>query len=85
MDSPANPLSNGDIFTGGTWPPGHRVESGGKVAVQFGNAVENVLDVLRRWDGELPSWNLDADRGLAYLTWEFDGPYSDPVVIKPEP
>jgi hypothetical protein len=85
IDSAANPLSNGDILTGGKWPPGYRLDAAGDTPTQFGNAAENLLDVIRRWTGALPSWNLDADRGLAHLTWEFAGAYSSPVVIQAEP
>jgi hypothetical protein len=84
-DDVLNPIANGDVKTGGTWPPGYGQDPKGDV-VQFGNAVANSLDLFANLKATLPDWNLDADRGLAYLTWVFrNGVYSDPVLIDPEP
>jgi hypothetical protein len=84
VDDPANPLANGEVRIGGTWPPGYR-QSVGKGPVQFGNAVENAVDLFNHMDGTFPDWNLDADRILAQLTWQFQGGiYSDPVAIQQE-
>jgi hypothetical protein len=54
--------------------------------VQFGNAVANAVDLFAHInDAPFPDWNLDADRGLAYLTWQFhNAMYTDPVAIDPE-
>lgn len=81
-----NPLSNGDVKTGGTWPPGFRQKPMSKVPVQFGNAVANAVDLFQHLGVNLPDWNLDADRGLSSLTWAFtNNLYTDPVEIQPEP
>ncbi len=80
-DAINNPLSNGQVRVGGPWPV--EVASGSDFPVQFGNALDNAIDVLTN-PQNLPDWNLDADRGLAYLTWQFDGPYTNPVKIEPE-
>lgn len=81
-DAAANPLGNGLVGAGSTWP----VELGGSgQPVQFGNAVDNALDLFANLGADLPSWNLDGDRGLAYFTWRFRvGIYTDPVDIEPE-
>lgn len=86
-DDAANPLTpNGDVKTSGSWPPGFRVKPGGTGPVQFGNAVANAADLVAHWGDDLPDWNLDADRGMASLTWQFSGGvYSDPVQAEPEP
>jgi hypothetical protein len=83
-DDTANPLSNGDVKTDdGAWPV--RLRPGTELPVQFGNAVANAVDLFQHLDVTLPNWNLDADRGLAYLTWQFkNGIASDPVDIEPE-
>lgn len=83
-DDAANPLANGDVKTdGGAWPV--RLTAAGDVPVQFGNAVANAIDLFQHIGGALPNWNLDADRGLAHLTWQFtNGVVSDPVDIEPE-
>jgi hypothetical protein len=86
-DDAANPLSNGDIKTAGVFP--FRPEMpGGKEPMQFGNAVANAIDLLQHLSKGFPDpdWNLDADRGLAYVTWQFKGFYDpDNVAIEPEP
>ena len=90
-DDTNNPLGNGDIKSDApqiiTSDGGNlRIKdlpSGEQQPVQFGNAVSNTIDLLihRRF----PNWNLDSDRGMAYLTWKFDSIYSNPVSIEPEP
>jgi hypothetical protein len=81
----ANPLSNGEVRIGGTWPVRTIPGKTNVQPVQFGNAVDNVIDIFRHLD-EAPNWNLDADRGMAYFTWEFlNGVYIEPVGIQPEP
>jgi hypothetical protein len=81
-DDVANPLSNGDVKTAGAFP----FRTKGGRPVQFGNAVANAVDLFKVLGSDLPSWNLDGDRSLAHLTWEFNGVYDpDAVSIKPEP
>lgn len=83
-DDVANPLGNGDVKTGGSFP--YRTQTLNNFPVQFGNAVANAVDLFKNLDKEFPNWNLDADRGLAYLTWQFKGFYDpDSVQIEPEP
>jgi hypothetical protein len=86
-DDAANPLTNGDIKTAGVFP--FRPEMpGSNEPVQFGNAVANAIDLLQHLSKGFPDpdWNLDADRGLAYVTWQFKGFYDpDNVAIEPEP
>lgn len=91
-DDALNPLASGDIKTGmpqSTAPDGGKLRRAGapgvaQYPVQFGNAVANSVDLLIHKN--FPDWNLDADRGLAYFTWQFKGgAYSDPVAIEPEP
>jgi hypothetical protein len=91
-DDALNPLANGDIKTEaplGAAPDGGRLRhqvtaAGANLPVQFGNAVANAVDLLTH--GTFPDWNLDADRGLAYVTWQFKGGmYTDPVQLEPEP
>jgi hypothetical protein len=87
-DDAANPLSNGRLLSPGTWPPGY-AENGSPVAVkhpvQFGNAVANAVDLLGHLDTPFPDWNLDGDRGLAHMAWQFHNMlYTDPVAIEAE-
>lgn len=74
-----NPLSNGDIRTampvstaadGGAYESENTKEDT-HIPVQFGNAVANAVDLFEHLASNYPNWNLDADRGLAYLTWKF--------------
>lgn len=86
-DAAANPLGNGEVRIGGVWPV--RTENGAagakQIPVQFGNVVDNVIDLFTHIDEEFPNWNLDADRGLAYHTWKFlNDVYLDPVSIDHE-
>jgi hypothetical protein len=81
-DATANPLSNGRVKDGGPWPV--KMALGGDFPVQFGNAVDNAIDVLLNASQPMPNWNLDGDRGLAYFTWQFQGNYSSPVHIEEE-
>ncbi len=86
-DDAANPLSNGEVRVAGTWPVRTTASASGAPdsPVQFGNAVENAIDLFRHTSGEFPNWNLDADRGLAYHTWKFlNDIYTDPVSIDHE-
>lgn len=71
-DDAANPLSNGDVKTPATDFPFRSAAATGpaKRPIVFGNAVANAVDLLKHMDS-FPNWNLDADRGLAYVTWAF--------------
>jgi hypothetical protein len=92
-DGVANPLANGEADTATPTagaPDGgvYKRESGaaGQQPSRFGNAVANAVDLLHGALEELPDWNLDSDRGLAYLTWRFESVYQpDDVSIEPEP
>lgn len=81
IDDPANPLTSGDVKTGGAGlfrpgPEGHP---------RFGSAVANAIDLFRHIDGGFPNWNLDGDRGMAWLTWQFKGATYDPGNVQAEP
>ncbi len=86
-DDSANPLTaDSDVVTGTTWPPGERRLPGSDVPVTFANAVANAITLIAKAGDPLPDWNLDADRGMAWLTWAFEnGLLSDPVAVEPEP
>jgi hypothetical protein len=84
VDDAANPVAGQEVRVGGPWP--YRQQPGSVLPVQFGNAVDNAIDLLVHGKAAPPDWNLDADRGLAYLSWQFTGGvFSDPVAIEPEP
>jgi hypothetical protein len=85
-----NPLHDeeNDVKTDGASFP-FRAQAYSGEPVEFGNAVANAMDLIGSLlsdpSSELPNWNLDADRGMAHLTWNFrDGIYTDPVDIVPE-
>lgn len=85
-DGSANPLTpQSDVRTGTVWPPAERRHPGTDVPVTFGNAADNAVDLIRHAGDEIPDWNLDADRGMAWLTFEFQSPMSDPVDVGEEP
>jgi hypothetical protein len=81
-DAAANPLGQGRVREDGPWPV--KVVPGTKGAAGFGNAVDNAIDLLLNAGADLPNWNLDGDRGLAYFTWEVKDQYSNPLNITPE-
>lgn len=58
---------------------------GGNIERSFGPAVQNALKIIDSAPDELPNWNLDGDRGLAWLTWTLAAPYSVPVNAVPDP
>lgn len=81
-DDVNNPLANGGVKTGGGFPD--RSVDGSPV--QLGNAVANAVDLLGNLGAKRPSWNLDADRGVAAFVWRFASRYDpDAVSIVPEP
>jgi hypothetical protein len=83
IDSAENPLSKGRVRDSGagTGLPATTISpTGGTRPVDFGNAVENAVDLIKAvlptldvgaTRPQFPDWNLDADRGLAFLTWQF--------------
>ena len=76
LDDPANPLATGDVRSGGPFP----FREG-----RFGNVVENAIDLFAHIDAPFPNWNLDADRGSGWLTWQFKSGYDpDAVQVDPE-
>ncbi|WP_369069569.1 hypothetical protein [Kineococcus terrestris] len=84
-DAAANPLTpDNDVKTGTTWPPGERRVPGTQLPVTFANAVDNAIDLMTNAT-DVPDWNLDGDRGTAWLTWQVRGAMSDPVAVEPEP
>ena len=87
IDDPGNPLSNGDVKTGGGFPFRRGVVLGGGVLpAPFGNVVDNALDLFRHLGQPFPDWNLDGDRGLGWFTWQFKGVYDpDAVQYEKEP
>jgi len=84
IDDPANPLSNGDVKTGGTFPY-RRMVSTAPYPMEFGNVVANAVDLFKHVGAQFPNWNLDGDRGLAYFTWQFHGASYDPNAVKIDP
>lgn len=84
IDDPANPLSNGDVKTGGSFPVRLMVPTA-PYPVEFGNVVANAVDLFKHISVQFPYWNLDGDRGLAYFTWQFHGASYDPNSVKIDP
>ena len=94
-DDANNPLSKGKIRNkapnfihgDGALVGKDATATGHNRPVEFGNAVANAIDLLEH--NEFPNWNLDADRGLAYLSWAFGDEgdpspmYTDPVKVHP--
>jgi hypothetical protein len=76
-DDVANPLDIAVADPPGTWPGG--------VKGYFGPAVQAALLLYADDRTDLPSWNLDADRGRGWLTWQLRAPYAVPVAPVPEP
>ena len=68
----------------GSFPLREDPQAAEPLPLQFGNAVANAVDLFRNLDKDFPSWNLDGDRGLAYVTWQFAGSY-DPNAVAIEP
>lgn len=85
-DDIGNPLSStSDVRTGTSWPPGERHLPGTLVPVTFANAVDNAVDLIGAAGSAVPDWNLDGDRGMAWLTWQHVGPtISDPMAVAGE-
>ncbi len=83
VDDPNNPMGTSGVrVRGEKWPVRDNIVE----PKQFGNAVENAVDLLANLNAEFPDWNLDGDRGLAYFTWIFQSvPRAMPIEIAPEP
>ena len=88
-DATNNPLSRGRISV--AEPVVTAADGGHFVAdasiptavfpVEFGNVIDNTLDL---YSGKsFPNWNLDSDRGLAYLTWNLTAGWTNPITVKP--
>jgi hypothetical protein len=88
-DDTNNPLSKGHIRTG---TPVHAASDGGNLVadttvaggfapIQFGNVVANAVDLYA--SKLFPNWNLDSDRGLAYLDWKLKAGWTNPMAIQP--
>lgn len=87
IDATGNPLSNGEVKSGSSFPFRRAGATGlGLLPRPFGNAVDNALDLFRHLGQQFPDWNLDGDRGLGWLTWQFKGFYDpDAVQYEKEP
>lgn len=86
IDGADNPLQSGRVLEGGAWPQKTLgIVTGNMVPpAVFGNAVDNAVDLLKHLDEAPPDWNLDADRGLAFFTWQMKGAYGNLLQIEPE-
>jgi len=85
LDDPSNPLTTmGDVKTGAGSGAVFRPLGGEDTPARFGNAVVNAIDLFKHIDQQFPNWNLDADRGLAWLTWKFRSGY-DPNKVEADP
>jgi hypothetical protein len=78
-----NPVANGGMLTSGAWPTRSQL---------FGGPVANALQLFDAQDKGLLSglqdYNLDADRGYGWLTWDpktGSNPSTPPVVVVKEP
>jgi hypothetical protein len=73
------------IRGGGKWP---EATSTPGVPAEFGSAVTEAVDLLTHLGDEFPNFNLDADRGQAYFTWQIPAgsytPPTSPIGIGPE-
>ena len=82
LDDPGNPVGISPVKRGGPGLfAGHGAED---TPARFGSVVANAIDLFRDIDTRFPNWNLDADRGLAWLTWKFKTGY-DPGSVDVEP
>jgi hypothetical protein len=70
-----DPAYSGDITqSGGPYDESNPVEDSGGLAAPTGNAVHNIVKLLQ--GDSFPRWNLDADRGMSFWTWLFQGAYN---------
>ncbi len=83
-DDVANPMG-GDVKTGGGFPfRSAGIIGAALLPMSFGNAVANAVDLFKHMDAAFPDWNLDGDRGLAWVTWQFKGGKYDPDAVQVE-
>lgn len=75
-DVAANPATASVATPPGAWP--------GAIAGSFGPAVPAAVALIKDPPASLPSWNLDGDRGIGWLTWELAAPYTNPIAPVPE-
>lgn len=75
------------VRSGGSWP----VAKSGGLPVEFGSVVTEAVDLLTHPGSKLPDFNLDADRGQAFFTWQLQPippagipEYTNPIAIEPE-
>jgi hypothetical protein len=73
-------VQNGGVLAGGgNWPT---------VDQSFGDAVANAVQIISTNANSLPNYNLDADRGYGWQTWDpapASNPANPPVVVQQEP
>jgi len=89
IDDPAHRIgpAGGLSDTPGVLDASTPLKTDGTIAARTGNAMDNIKDLWLNKDrfkgaeNNFPSWNLDADRGLYYWTWEFEDLY-DTTKIK---
>lgn len=82
LDDPANPLGSRSPFDPSPWP--FAADSNNR-PLGFINSVDAVLAWLGAPSDELPSHDLDGDRGLGFQAWRFTGDsWTNPVNIEPE-
>jgi hypothetical protein len=59
--------------------------------MQPSNAVDSIRDLFAGYQAavaaatDLPQWNLDADRGMYFWTWQFTNGIYDPTAIEEAP
>jgi hypothetical protein len=84
LDDPANPLGINLVKLGGTGGL-YKRQGQEDMPARFGNVVANAIDLFLNVQERFPNWNLDGDRGLAWLTWKFKAGYDpDKVDVEPE-
>jgi hypothetical protein len=73
-------VQNGGLLAGGgTWPTADQA---------FGDAVANAVQLIASSANSVPDYNLDADRGYGWLTWDPEltsNPAIPPVAVQKEP
>ncbi|MHB8268780.1 hypothetical protein [Bradyrhizobium sp.] len=69
-------ITDGPVGFDSGFPP-----ASSDVPASFGPALQSALSILNAPATQLPDWNLDDDRSLGWLSWQFQnyGPYSVPV------
>jgi hypothetical protein len=84
IDDPQNKIgASGSIGETPALDDHHLAKTENGLAAPTGNALLNIADLINRLKRKelggpgksFPSWNLDADRGMYFWTWEIEGPY----------